>query len=81
MARMFRPYEQENVFGDFTKHNRIEEAAGEWPARSITEGGRYHLAFRGADGTWQRYPIDFTIGSKWQQAYATRLSNGSSDPG
>jgi predicted CXXCH cytochrome family protein len=76
MARMFRPYEQENVFGDFTKHNRFEEAAGEWPARTITEGDRYYLDFRGADGTWQRYPIDFTIGSKWQQAYATRLSNG-----
>ena len=22
------------------------------------------------------YPVDYTIGSKWQQAYATKLPNG-----
>jgi predicted CXXCH cytochrome family protein len=76
MARMFRPYRPENVFGDFAKHNRFEEAAGEWPARTFMEGGRYYFAARGSDGKWERYPIDFTIGSKWQQAYATRLSDG-----
>ena len=28
---------------------------------------------RGDDDTWIRYPVDYVIGSKWQQAYATRL--------
>ena len=76
MARMFRPYRPENVFGDFTKHTGFEEAAGGWPARTSVEGDRYYLTARGSDGKWERYPIDFTIGSKWQQAYATRLPNG-----
>jgi hypothetical protein len=40
------------------------------------EGDRYYLAARGSDGKWESYPIDFTIGSKWQQAYATRLPDG-----
>jgi predicted CXXCH cytochrome family protein len=76
MARMFRPYRLEDVFGDFAKHNGLEEAAGGWPARTSVEGDRYYLTARGSDGKWERYPIDFTIGSKWQQAYATRLPNG-----
>ena len=29
-----------------------------------------------SDGRWQSYPVDYTIGSKWQQAYATKLPNG-----
>ncbi len=29
-----------------------------------------------SDGQWHTYPVDYTIGSKWQQAYATRLPNG-----
>jgi len=27
-------------------------------------------------GKWDRYYVDFTIGSKWQQAYATQLPDG-----
>ena len=29
-----------------------------------------------SDGRWHSYPVDYTIGSKWQQAYATKLPNG-----
>ena len=29
-----------------------------------------------SDGQWHTYPVDYTIGSKWQQAYATKLANG-----
>ena len=76
MARMFRPYRRENVFGDFSGGSSFDKAAGEWPARAFEENGRYYFAVRGAGNVWERYPIDFTIGSKWQQAYATRLANG-----
>jgi hypothetical protein len=47
MARMFRPYRPENVFGDFAKQKGFAEAAGEWPARTSMEGDRYFLAARG----------------------------------
>jgi predicted CXXCH cytochrome family protein len=66
MARMLQPYRQENIIGDF---------AGEYTEDSDT----IHLGFdqrpyfevKGA-----RYHVDFTIGSKWQQAYATKLDDG-----
>lgn len=45
-------------------------------ARMFKEGGRHYFQIRQSGGQWIRYPVDFTIGSKWQQAYATRLPNG-----
>jgi hypothetical protein len=40
------------------------------------DAGRHFFEIKSSDGSWVRYPIDYTIGSKWQQAYATRLPNG-----
>jgi predicted CXXCH cytochrome family protein len=43
-------------------------------ARPVTTGARHFIDIRRADnGEWIRYPVDYVIGSKWQQAYATKL--------
>jgi tetratricopeptide (TPR) repeat protein len=69
MARMFREYRPEHVIGDFSG---AQVVSGD--ARAIAEAGRHFFEIRRADtGAWVRYPVDYVIGSKWQQAYATRL--------
>ena len=71
MARMFRPYRAEDVFGDFSGQATVSNSA-----RASIAGGRHVFDIRHGDsGEWIRYPVDFIIGSKWQQAYATRLSD------
>ena len=92
MARMFRAYDPSNVIGDFSSKEpfyagdrfawtgtRLESSRGEGRfayARMFKDKGRHFFEIKGSDGSWVRYPIDYTIGSKWQQAYATRLPNG-----
>ncbi len=92
MARMFRPYRPENVIGDFESQNefyegdavafegdKLEVQPGKDRllfARMVLRRGRHHFEIRQSDGEWRSYPIDYTIGSKWQQAYATRLPSG-----
>jgi len=91
MSRMFRPYRPENVIGDFqntefeagddVKLNgrQIEVTAGKDRflfARMQVGEARHFMELKHSDGRWVRYPVDYTIGSKWQQAYATRLPNG-----
>lgn len=91
MSRMFRPYQPENVIGDFQSTefdagdevkltgSHIEVTPGREPflfARMQLEGARHFIQLKHSDGRWVRYPVDYTIGSKWQQAYATRLPNG-----
>jgi predicted CXXCH cytochrome family protein len=91
MSRMFRPYRPENVIGDFQNTEfdagdvvrlngrQIEITAGKDRflfARMQVGGGRHFVELKHSDGRWVRYPVDYTIGSKWQQAYATRLPNG-----
>ena len=77
MARMFRTYRPENVIGDFQKNNRFRDS-GDLLARMIIDRGQHYFEIRGSDRRWKwkRYRVDYTIGSKWQQAYATRLPNG-----
>ncbi len=91
MAKMLRPYRPENVIGDFTNHNKFYDDSpapgkgGETKpateneqrlfARMIIDQGRHYFEIRQSGG-WRRYPVDYTIGSKWEQAYATRLPNG-----
>ena len=75
MARMFRSYEYGNVIGDFEENNEFRDAAGDLLGRMFVEGGRHYFELPAGDGT-KRYRVDYTIGSKWQQAYATRLPNG-----
>jgi predicted CXXCH cytochrome family protein len=69
MARMFREYKKENLIGDF---------AAPAPNDAIRPGfdTRPYFDVRDRTGEWRRYEVDYTIGSKWQQAYATRLDDG-----
>jgi predicted CXXCH cytochrome family protein len=92
MARMFRPYQAENVIGDFQKNNEfytgsdIQYLHGKLNitpgaehklfARMVVRSGKHYFDIQQPDGSWHSYPVDYTIGSKWQQAYATRLPNG-----
>jgi len=92
MKRMFRAYEPANVIGDFRAKEpfyagdrfvwtgtRLESTQGESRfayARMIKDKGKHFFEIKSANGSWTRYPVDYTIGSKWQQAYATRLPNG-----
>jgi predicted CXXCH cytochrome family protein len=92
MAKMLRPYQAQNVIGDFEKNNEFytgDDIAYRNGALTITrgdnrtlfarmvmQGGRHYFNIMESDGRWHRYPVDYTIGSKWQQAYATKLPNG-----
>ena len=43
-------------------------------ARPVMQDGRHYIDIRESESAeWTRYPVDYVIGSKWQQAYATRL--------
>ena len=77
MARMFRSYEPGNVLGDFAGNNVFRaSASGPALAKAVLDNGRHFFEFPVEGGQWRRYPVDYTIGSKWQQAYATRLDSG-----
>jgi predicted CXXCH cytochrome family protein len=92
MAKMLRPYAPQNVIGDFEKKNEfyagddIVYRDGNLEitphdnrtlfARMVMRGGRHYFEIKESDGRWHSYPVDYTIGSKWQQAYATKLPNG-----
>ena len=69
MARMFRDYRPADVIGDFSGKQIVSNHA-----RAVTDGTRHFMEIRrGDNGEWVRYPVDYVIGSKWQQAYATKL--------
>ena len=71
MAKMLRSYKPENVVGDFSSGQTVSGSA-----RAVLDGGRHFIEVRRGDTQdWTRYPVDYTIGSKWQQAYATRLAD------
>ena len=92
MSRMLRPYAPQNVIGDFQDKNEFyleDEAAnregkGESAnrqgrtlfARMVIRDGRHYFDIQQSDGQLHAYPVDYTIGSKFQQAYATRLPSG-----
>lgn len=69
MARMFRAYRPADVLGDFSGTQIVNGHA-----RAVTDGARHFIEIRRGDNNrWIRYPVDYVIGSKWQQAYATKL--------
>ena len=69
MAKMFRAYRPADVIGDFSGTQIVSDHA-----RAVTDGARHFIEIRRGDNNeWIRYPVDYVIGSKWQQAYATRL--------
>lgn len=92
MAKMLRPYRSKNMIGDFSKNNEfyagdeITYRDGKLQitpaldrklyARMVLRKGRHYFDVKQSDGHWHTYPVDYTIGSKWQQAYATTLPNG-----
>jgi tetratricopeptide (TPR) repeat protein len=74
-ARMFRPYKFENVFGDFNSATFADET-GKVVARMTHDATRHYFETLDTQGEWHRYRVDYTIGAKWQQTYATRLPSG-----
>ena len=69
MARMFRAYRSSDIIGDFSGTQIVDGNA-----RAVSENEKHFIDIRKGDrGEWIRYPVDYVIGSKWQQAYATRL--------
>ena len=42
----------------------------------VTREGRHYFDILQSDRKWHSYPVDYTIGSKFEQAYATKLPNG-----
>ncbi|MFN0107071.1 MAG: cytochrome c3 family protein [Bryobacteraceae bacterium] len=68
MANMLRPLEKARVIGDFAKR-----AFGDF---RVGTADRPFIELRRRNGEWDRYPVAFTIGSKWQQAYAVRDRGG-----
>lgn len=91
MARMLSPYQPKNIIGDFTKYNVVrggerdewrdgqlvvQPGTGAPVARMFVDNGRHYFQVKEQDGEWRRYPVDYTIGSKWEQAYVTRRPNG-----
>ena len=75
MARMLRKLEPQGVMGDFY---RLEAFGGERSvlAKAVIKGGKYFVDLRRETGLWDRFRVDYMIGSKWQQAYATTAANG-----
>ena len=76
MSRMFREYKPENVFGNFSGSQVIEDERGTPSARPVLDHGKHYFDIRQPDNHWTRFPVQFTIGSKWQQAYATKFGDG-----
>ena len=76
MGRMFRPYRPEDVIGDFTTDQPVLDDAGKPVARAVIRAGRHYMEIRDEHGGWKSYPVDYLIGSKWQQGYATKLPGG-----
>lgn len=92
MSKMLRAYAPQNVIGDFTQNNqffagdeadyengklRMIRGTSHSPfARMEIRDGKHYFDIFESDGQWHTYPVDYTIGSKWQQAYATQLPNG-----
>ena len=77
MGRMFRPWKPEDVLADFGAGAEVLSDDGAVEARIGISDGRHYIELPDGIGGWQRHRIDHVIGSKWQQAYATELANGS----
>ncbi len=76
MARMLRPLSPSNVIGDFSAGKEYRETAGPLLAKPARERDAFYIDLRRHSNKWDRHKIDYTIGSKWQQAYATRTASG-----
>lgn len=75
MAKMLRRVEHGQVIGDFAKLGTFEES-GLRPARGGSAGGNYYVELQRSGGRWDSFRVEYTIGSKWQQAYAVKSASG-----
>ena len=75
MSRMLRPLRDARVLADFSKTVEFRDDRGDVVVR--TGGGdNPFFDFPQADGQgWKRFRVDYVIGSKWQQAYATKVAD------
>lgn len=71
MAKMLHKLEPGAVIGDFRRLNEDERGA-----RGVVEGGKYFIELLRTGGRWDRFALEYVIGSKWQQAYATKSASG-----
>lgn len=69
MARMLRPYQAANVIADFSAASPVDSI------RPVVDNKRHAFSVRTPSG-WRQFPITHTIGSKWQQAFATQVPGG-----
>jgi predicted CXXCH cytochrome family protein len=76
MARMLRAYKPENVLGNFSPGTQFLDRSGK-PVIRMGIDSRPYFDVRQWGGGWQRFHVDYTIGSKWQQGYATKVPDGS----
>lgn len=74
MARMLRKATEQTVVGDFETEGYSQ--SGRFLARPGRTGRSLFFDLQRATGEWSRYLVEYVIGSKWQQAYATRAANG-----
>src|SRR3954469_21029619 len=72
---LLREYTRENVIGDFSTSAAFRDTNGNVVIR-MGMGSRPYFELQDMSGHWQRFRVDYTIGSKWQQGYATRLPDG-----
>lgn len=75
MARMFRAYAPDRLIADFQAGAVIHDDSGHSSVR-LGWDRRPYFEFSNFDGLPKRYSVDYIIGSKWQQAYATQLKDG-----
>jgi predicted CXXCH cytochrome family protein len=75
MSSMLRPVTEARMLADFSKTVEFPDARG---AVAIRAGGGDQPFFEfpqtGGRG-WKRFRVDYVIGSKWQQAFATLLDD------
>jgi tetratricopeptide (TPR) repeat protein len=76
MARMLRPYDPQNIMGKFSSVAAFKDESSETVIRMGVDV-KHYFEILDKDGVWRRFSVDYTIGSKWQQAYATQLADGS----
>ncbi|MCC6366913.1 MAG: hypothetical protein IT165_25615 [Bryobacterales bacterium] len=68
MAAMLHPVREAEILADFSQLTQ-------WDQVRMGGGDKPYFEFLVEGGAWKRYRVDYVIGSKWQQAYATRLAD------
>lgn len=75
MSRMLRQLKDARVLADFSNTVEFRDDRGNVVIRA-GGGDTPFFDFPQADGRgWKRFRVDYVIGSKWQQAYATKLAD------